>query len=149
MDNLRGCFRHCNWFSLRRLVPWTNHLPPVWLSSLVTFKFRWSMSLTIWKLYFIFSCTFWLCFPNACFFLWFDSAIVPLFHLSTLYLHSPWTWSCHFLNDNVPRYYYLHFGKPTWNTNCSRVMDLTVRKCGLWLICIYYTEPANQLQAKK
>ena len=30
-------------------------------------------------------------------FIWFDSAIVPLFHLSTLYLHSPWTWSCHFL----------------------------------------------------
>ena len=26
-DNQQGCFRLSNWFSLRRLGPWTNHLP--------------------------------------------------------------------------------------------------------------------------
>ena len=29
-DNRQGCFRHSNWFSLRRLGPWMNHLPPAW-----------------------------------------------------------------------------------------------------------------------
>ena len=29
-DNQQGCFRLCNWFSLRRLGPWMNHLPPAW-----------------------------------------------------------------------------------------------------------------------
>ena len=29
-DNQQGCFRLSNWFSLRRLGPWMNHLPPAW-----------------------------------------------------------------------------------------------------------------------
>ena len=41
----------CNWLSLRCLVPWINHLPPVywstfWKSSL---KWRWVVSLTHWR----------------------------------------------------------------------------------------------------
>ena len=30
---LQGSFRLWNWLSLRRLVSWVNHLPPVWLST--------------------------------------------------------------------------------------------------------------------
>ena len=29
-DNQQGCFRLSNWFPLRRLGPWKNHLPPAW-----------------------------------------------------------------------------------------------------------------------
>ena len=29
-DNQQGCFRLSNWFSLWRLGPWMNHLPPAW-----------------------------------------------------------------------------------------------------------------------
>ena len=29
-DNQQGCFRLSNWFSMRRLGPWMNHLPPAW-----------------------------------------------------------------------------------------------------------------------
>ena len=32
-DNQQGCFRLSNWFSLRRLGPWMNHLPPAWSST--------------------------------------------------------------------------------------------------------------------
>ena len=29
-DNQQGCFMLSNWFFLRRLGPWMNHLPPAW-----------------------------------------------------------------------------------------------------------------------
>ena len=29
-DNQQGCCKLSNWFSLRRLGPWMNHLPPAW-----------------------------------------------------------------------------------------------------------------------
>ena len=32
-DILQGRFRLCNWLSLRRLVSWINHVPPVFLST--------------------------------------------------------------------------------------------------------------------
>ena len=47
-DNLQECFRLSNWFSLRRLGPRMNHLPPVWRSNFM-FMFlneSWYVSLT-------------------------------------------------------------------------------------------------------
>ena len=47
-ENWQGCFRRSNWFSLRCLGPWMNHLPPVrWAN----FRFRflnesWRVSIT-------------------------------------------------------------------------------------------------------
>ena len=55
------------------------------------------MSLTTWKLYFIFCCTLLGYISQCILFLLFYSTIVPLFYLCTLYLHSLQTWSCHFL----------------------------------------------------
>ena len=37
---LQGSFRLCNWLSLRRLVPWINHLPPACWSTFWKSNFK-------------------------------------------------------------------------------------------------------------
>ena len=53
-SNKQGCFRLSNWFSLRRLGPWMNHLPSAWLSTfrLIFQNESWYVSL---EWYFIYS----------------------------------------------------------------------------------------------
>ena len=38
---LQGSSRLCNWLTLRRLVPWINHLPPVSWSTFWKYSLRW------------------------------------------------------------------------------------------------------------
>ena len=55
-DNQQGCFRLSNWFSLRRLGPWMNHLPPAWYSTFrLTFQNEsWYVSLEWYFIYLLF-----------------------------------------------------------------------------------------------
>ena len=55
-DNQQGCFRLSNWFSLRRLGPWMNHLPPAWQSTYrLTFQNEsWYVSLEWYFIYLLF-----------------------------------------------------------------------------------------------
>ena len=55
-DNQQGCFRLSNWFSLRRLGPWMNHLPPAWKSNFqLTFQNEsWYVSLEWYFIYLLF-----------------------------------------------------------------------------------------------
>ena len=52
-DNQQGCFRLSNWFFLRRLGPWMNHLPPAWQSTFrLTFQNKsWYVSLEWYFIY--------------------------------------------------------------------------------------------------
>ena len=55
-DNQQGCFRLSNWFFLRRLGPWMNHLPPAWWSTFrLTFQNEsWYVSLEWYFIYLLF-----------------------------------------------------------------------------------------------
>ena len=86
-DNHPECFRLSNWFSLRCLGPWMNHLPPVWWSN---FRFMflnesWCVSLTYWRGIFDWWLVFILVFihcPNVTFIIpliWLHSKIAFLF----------------------------------------------------------------------
>ena len=55
-DNQQGYFMLSNWFSLRRLWPWMNHLPPAWQSTFrLTFQNEsWYVSLEWYFIYLLF-----------------------------------------------------------------------------------------------
>ena len=94
--NQQRCSRLSNWFSLRRLRPWMNHLPPVWW---LTIRFRfliasWCENLIWWRGSFsLLSRLYWYYTRYPCFAYYFSSQIVllsnNLFIISTLYWHFP------------------------------------------------------------
>ena len=82
-DNKQECIKLSNWFSLRCLGPWMNHLPPVWWSNfrLVFLNQSWCASLTYWWGIFYWCLvyiTVFIHWPNANFIIhliWFHSEI--------------------------------------------------------------------------
>ena len=75
----QGSCRLCNWFSLRRLGPWMNHLPLVWWSafrSLFLKNNSWYVILLLWRGFYL----WYLLLSISC-------LSVPAIFLSFMYLH--------------------------------------------------------------
>ena len=84
-DILQGSSRFCNWFSLRRLVPWINHLSPVCWSTFWKFSYM-IVGLLSW--YYgkqLFHCCTHFLMPHNIMILYF---CIPYFHVSNSALFS-------------------------------------------------------------